>query len=327
MPQQQYEEDIVFDASEKARVDKKRQTEQRIRALLSQDGLRGTTHTELTSPRHLTINVPTGAAQDRQHRSVWPPQEIVLANPIEKPPKTIQVKGSFRPPEEIIVIENVIDGHVPNVIQVSDMLAVKQSTVVKSLSSTEGAVRGNANSSKHMRKEEPLFKGGVRTIEIQGGAPLRGKKDAPEQAVPEVIKGPKINRKEVPALGDEITVIKPSESSTTPLIPRQPTGPTGPDPPAAKASTTNRQILPDFSVLAEKKRHTRIHRKNILDESSNHNQLLHQSWPVAGRANTRKSQRARVPQWLGVTGTAEDWIKRDDPQHIGLKIASQRYEI
>lgn len=314
-------EDIAFDASEKAR--KKRETEQRIRALLSNDELWESSHTAQTSPRHLTINVPTGAAMAREHQSVWPPQEIVVGNPTEKLPKTIQVKGSFRPPEEIIVIENVIDGHVPNVIQVSEMLDVKQATVVKSLSSTEAAVRGNAQSSKthhHKRKEEQLFVEGVRSIEIQADP------YASKNGVPEVIESPNKNRKEVPALGDEITVINPTNSSMTPLIPRPPSCPTGPDPPAAKASTTNRQILPDFSVLAEKRKHTRTRRKNVLDESSNHNQLLHQSWPVAGGATANKSRRNRAPQWLGVTGTAEDWIRPNDPQDIGLKIAAQRYE-
>ena len=109
----------------------------------------------------MTINVPNvpACAPSRPEAGARPPQEIVFgkATP-EKPPKTIEVTGTFCPPKEIVVIETKEEARVPNVIQISDMIKAKQDAVVKSLSSTEKAVKGGAAEAKAQlkRKEQRL---------------------------------------------------------------------------------------------------------------------------------------------------------------------------
>ena len=334
--------EIVFNASEEAQVSKRRVVEQRIR-----DRFRGTSEKkQITSPRLMTINIPAGpsAETEKRDRSTWhPPQEILVGLPGEeegKPPQTIEVKGlgSFFPPKQIVVVEPKEDtGRVPDVIQISDVVPDGQKAAAqRSLSGTEVAVRG---AKSHMKRKAT--------------AKQRRRSDTHQ----DVGKNPPQDievRKELPSVGDEIAVIIQPESTIrrSQEEPRQVVGMntsnyhnsverrrhSAQDPPAAKAATTNRHVLPDFSSLAATNNNNisnrrRNHRKNILDFSDDKNHILHQSWPVQGgttemiATNLSKANRARVPQWLGVTGTPEDWIRPDNPRQIGRKIASQRMEI
>ena len=93
----------MFNSLEDAQASKRRHTEQAVR-----DRLRDGSERELTagapSLRFMTINIPARpAAEMKREQTMWPPEEIVIG---KKPPQTIEVKDSFCPPKEIVVVED-----------------------------------------------------------------------------------------------------------------------------------------------------------------------------------------------------------------------------
>ncbi|CAB9528552.1 expressed unknown protein [Seminavis robusta] len=268
----------------------------------------------------MTIAIPSGRPHAMANH--WhPPQEIIIEEPHsdeavhkkhkkKKPPKTIQVKDDFRPPSVVVVVDKLEkkDNRIPPVIKVQQELLDK--------------------------------------TDNPHGFPGLGTSDAIDESE---------TTEEVPALADELTMIQKSSSERTTLAAQivaahnnQPRI-SSPDPPAAKAETTSHKILPDFSAMAKQRRQSesssRRRRRNILDVSDGNHSYTegplahmymrnHESWPAPATHNNsrqlRRSSSTRTPHWIGVTGTADDWIratKPDDILEVGRKIARHRLEI
>lgn len=374
---QEKQRDIVWDGAvhrrsypeaqfrDKLHNDSKRQ--HHLRRSYPDDEREGERDTHHDSPRFLTIEVPKDASK-RQMRADRPPIEIVIGEPgggtnTGHLPRTIEVKGAFCPPQEIVVVDTSVgstrssskgdsrsqSSRIPGMIQVSDNTKPGKSKASREKRAKEKAAkeerrakRTDAAKAQKKRSEQKLVQA-FDNFQTRAAAP-QANKSAPDEReiLPTVTDAPKDmpilpKDEEMNHSESQIQAIVPKalhiHNNTRPLEQRP-----CPDPPAAKAETTSRHVLPDFSDLAhsnhKRRHHPRMHRKNVLDESNYNNNLLHQSWPVTGMqidnsnsSNNNMPGRRRIPQWLGVTGTAEDWIKPEEVQQIGRKIASQRLEI
>jgi hypothetical protein len=300
----------------------------------------------IASPQNLTVSVPARHLTTVKNSSTWqPPQEIIIGgggdDVQKKLPKTIKVKDAFCPPSVVVIGDKhgrgvhknwntypIIKG-VPTIIQV-------QETPPRTIGRSQ---RGTDQGVPSLPRTSP---------------PVHKKKEVPADAVVTLTEAAK---SVVPALTEESAVLQPAETivaeSELPPSTLQEDGlhmkkerRPSPDPrcPSKK--------LPDFSAMA-KQRLTDVgpqRRRNILSIPNNSSGTHHsdqgygplsssqaymtqghESWPRPTANNRRTSNipgtSSRVPQWLGVTGNAEDWIratKRDDILEVGRKIAQHR---
>ena len=348
-------------------------------------------HERVTSPRFLTISIPTNFAHKKLGHPVGPPGEITIGGDSrEKPPATIEVKGAHHaPPPVVVVVEKDNRRYVPDVIQVQDMPQRLPTTRsgLKNIShqgdpekipNVNGADTGGISSNAIMnaRERTPL----VQPLEPDGShrstAAPPGQSQIAEatsshhhhhnQYQPPLTSS--LHNKEPPTTGErsdkplpevsgkplpEITLVKRTHPSRTskqqplPLASKavKGTAPTqmvakpkeverirSPDPPAAKAETTSKTILPDYTTMT-KQRHShnnlRYQRNSVSSRTSNDSAqqqlhtanttqtLLHKSWPaphvMMGNSiltgSRPRPRTTRTPPWLGATGTPEEWIQ------------------